>query len=341
VFHAAQPRDAAPAGISELDEARLRSELDALAGDAALLDELTAGKPLTAFVVATSIMGIWGAGGFGAHAAGHAAAEAIVQRRRAAGRPAASVAWGPVPDGDAEFTAMVRRHGVPELTDDDVTAVLDRAVDDPGEDVIAARIDWRRFATAYTAGRPSPLLTEIEEARVEEAPVEEGPVEGPADLPGLVRREVAAVLGYEDASAVPPDKAFKDLGFDSVRAVELRNRIRAATGLELSAALVFDYPSPAAVASHLAELTGGAGNRPLAGGPAEHLDLVSAAVSGMDAGERERTAVRLRRLLTELETAGDNGIDRTATDLTGASADEVLAFIDREFGASGDPAREG
>jgi acyl carrier protein len=294
-------------------------------------------------VIATSIMGSWGAGGFGAPAAAYAAAEAVGAARRADGQPATAVAWGPVPGGDAEFAETVRRHGVPEMSESDVTAALDRAVNRPGEDVVAARIDWRRFATAYTADRPSRLLAEIKEARVEPARTDE-PAEhrpAPSDLPGLVRREVAAVLGYEDASAVPADRAFKELGFDSVRAVELRNRIRAATGLDLPAALVFDYPSPAAVAGHLAELIGGAGRPPVPGDPAEHLDLLSAAVAGMDAGDRERTAVRLRRLLAELEGAAENRAEPAATDLTDASADEVLAFIDREFGAAAGPVREG
>ncbi|RKN35048.1 acyl carrier protein, partial [Streptomyces hoynatensis] len=129
--------------------------------------------------------------------------------------------------------------------------------------------DWSRFAPSFTAERPSPLLTGIPEVRealaepeqdAETAGGEAEFVQRLAAMPeaersramlDMVRTEAARTLGFESVADLPAGRAFREVGFDSVMAVELRNRLRTTTGLPLPAALVFDYPTPAAIATYL------------------------------------------------------------------------------------------
>ncbi|MEC3917833.1 SDR family NAD(P)-dependent oxidoreductase [Nocardia sp. CDC160] len=219
------------------------------------LHELTADRKLSAFVLFSSLAGVVGTPGQGNYAPGNAYLDALAEYRRARGLPATAIAWGPwAGEGMAEsgIGETARRHGVPELDPTLAVAALREALETGETTLTVAEIDWARFGVAFTATRPSPLLADLIPAT---APAPAAPELGTASLLDVVRRQVAAVLGYADAESVSATKAFKDLGLDSVTSVDLRNRLVAATGRRLSATAVFDYPTPRA----LAEFLGGAG----------------------------------------------------------------------------------
>ncbi|NUT53755.1 MAG: acyl carrier protein, partial [Saccharothrix sp.] len=143
----------------------------------------------------------------------------------------------------------------------------------------------------------------------------------------LVRSEVARVLGHGDGSAVPTGLAFRDLGFDSLTAVQLRNRLAAVTGLDLSAGLVFDHPTVVELAAHLgAELFPAATSDPFA-----DLDRIEAALAGPAVAEddRARIADRLESVLTRLRSTTAAGDGRRLDDVPD---DELFRIIDEDFG---------
>jgi len=146
----------------------------------------------------------------------------------------------------------------------------------------------------------------------------------------LVRAEVATVLGHGSPQAIDPEKAFKDLGFDSLAAVELRNRLQAATGLSLQPTLVFDFPTAAATSSYLLDELAPAGQA----GVDEELrsfELMLAAIPADDPS-RAGLAAHLRALAADLEEDGRGGGVDTER-LESASDAELLEFLDEQVGA--------
>ncbi|MEW2065348.1 type I polyketide synthase, partial [Streptomyces sp. NPDC007002] len=246
----------------------LRPKLDG----ARNLDELTRELDLTAFVLFSSLAGTLGGTGQGSYAAANAYLDALARHRRDLGLPGTSVAWG-LWGGDSLASGAVAerliRDGLPAMDPATATLALHRALDHDDTAVLVADFAWDRFTRAYTALRPSPALGDLPEVReVLDARGGPGstadgdgppalrlaalpPAERDRELLDLVRREVAAVLGHPGPEAVGPDQAFKDIGFDSLTAVELRNRLAAATGLRLSVTLAFDYPTATDLAGHL------------------------------------------------------------------------------------------
>ncbi|MFI9273469.1 type I polyketide synthase, partial [Kitasatospora sp. NPDC052896] len=236
------------------------------------LHELTDG--LSAFVLFSSIAGTVGNAGQGNYAAANAFLDALAEQRRADGLPATSIAWGPWAQGgmaaDATLEQRLRRDGVPPMAPALAVAALQQALDHGDDALTVADIAWDRFLSVMTAARPSELFGDLPEARPAagaEAPVAAGSPTG--QLAGLseaeqrrallelVRANVAAVLAHTGTETVESGRAFKELGFDSLTAVELRNRLNATTGLSLPSSLVFDYPTADALAEHLrSELLG-------------------------------------------------------------------------------------
>ncbi|MEW2035365.1 type I polyketide synthase, partial [Streptomyces roseifaciens] len=274
VFHAAGVEQFAP--FDELTPADFARTIAAKAGGAAHLDELLGDRELDAFVLFSSIAGVWGSGLQTAYAAANAFLDGLAARRRAAGLTATAIAWGPWADGGMVTDAdeeHLRRRGVVTLPAALAVTAVQRALDCDDTATVVADIDWERFIGPFTLGRPSALLSELPEVRRAEAAAPADAAGGTAPLAAqlaalpeakrtetlvdLVRAHVAAVLGHASAAEVEPDRAFKDLGFDSLTAVELRNKVNAATGLALPPTLVFDYPNATALARFLrSELLG-------------------------------------------------------------------------------------
>ncbi|MEV0136889.1 beta-ketoacyl synthase N-terminal-like domain-containing protein, partial [Dactylosporangium sp. NPDC050688] len=225
------------------------------------LDAATRDLPLDAFVLFSSFAGSVGSAGQANYAAANAALDAIVEQRRAAGRPGVSIAWGPwAGDGMAgDLGDRHRRGGVRPMDPATAVTVLSRVTDGT---VVVADIDWDTFGPAFTASRPAPLLDRLAPAAA--APVQERRFadvpagELPAYLLNLVLGQTATVLGHADAAAIRRDRAFRDLGFDSLTAVEFRNALTAATGVTLPTTVVFDHPTPEALAALLLEQISGA-----------------------------------------------------------------------------------
>ncbi|MFI7650770.1 type I polyketide synthase, partial [Micromonospora sp. NPDC049460] len=248
----------------------LRAKVDA----ARNLDELTRGRDLSAFVLFSSLAGLLGAAGQATYAPGNAFLDALAQRRRAEGLPGTSLAWGLWADGGVsagEFEQRLSRTGFGAMAPETAVRALTRALDRDETYLVVADIDWARVATAG-GRRHAPLVRDLLAAAGPAAADEASApaadlrlrLSGMSDteqlhaLRELVRAEVAAVLGHESAERVAPDRAFQDLGFTSLAAVELRNRLDAATGLALPSTLAFDYPNSTVLAGHIhAELLGG------------------------------------------------------------------------------------
>ncbi|SCG58212.1 type I polyketide synthase, partial [Micromonospora halophytica] len=270
VVHAAGLNDVAP--LLDTDTDRLAGVMTGKIAGAVHLDELLGDRPLDAFVLFASIAGIWGSGGQAGYAAGNAYLDALAERRRARGLAATSVAWGPWADGGMatdEARRELSRRGLRAMEPADAVHALRIAVGRGRPCLTVVDVDWATFAPAYTSARPRPLLADLPEARPTARPVDDDtmPADGgrslrdrllalPRDeqdrhLTDLVRAEAAAVLGHPGPERVKPRRAFKELGFDSLTAVELRNRLTRATGLSLPTTLVFDYPDPVTLADHL------------------------------------------------------------------------------------------
>jgi acyl transferase domain-containing protein/D-arabinose 1-dehydrogenase-like Zn-dependent alcohol dehydrogenase/acyl carrier protein len=266
------------AGITQtspLEDMGLAEHAAIVAGNsvgAAHLDELLADADLDAFVLFSSNAGVWGSGGQAGYAGANAYLDALAEHRRGRGRTATSLAWGAWGGGGLTATSgateQLRRRGVLEMDPDTAMAAFVQAVGRGETFRAVADVDWSRFVPGFTARRPSPLLSELPEVRAALADSPAATDGGPASelarrvagtpeaererlLLDLVLAEVAPVLGHDNATALEATRPFKDLGFDSLTAVDLRNRLRTATGLQLPATLVFDYPTPLALARHV------------------------------------------------------------------------------------------
>ncbi|MER6016470.1 SDR family NAD(P)-dependent oxidoreductase [Streptomyces bluensis] len=324
------------------------------------LHELTRGAQLTAFVLYSSVAGLLGTAGQANYAAGNTFLDALAAHRRAQGLPGTSLAWGlwaeaSTISGGLDETDLRRlaRVGLRPIATGDGLALFD-AAQSTGEAVLAvsgldsaalrgrgAELPPVLRGFAGPAGPAGRRAAGVGDAAAEEAPLGQrlaglGPVERERALTDLVRGQVAVVLGHADADRVEADRAFQELGFDSLTAVELRNQLHRATGLRLPTTLVFDHPTPHALAAHLlGELV------VEEEGPTSAADTVLAELADLEAAitsaapdreARDRIRARLRELLRASEaqdappTAGEEQQD--GADLDAASDEELFALLD-------------
>ncbi|MFJ4658844.1 type I polyketide synthase [Nocardia sp. NPDC088792] len=247
----------------------LRPKLDA----ALYLHEATSDRELSAFVLFSSVAGVLGGPGQGNYAAANTFLDALAQHRRALGLPATSLAWGPweqtggmTADLDDTATARIARIGARPLSAGEGLALFDAAWPTAEAVLAPVRLELSVLRAQAAAESLPAMLQGLVRAPARRAVVESSLTATLSGLPepeqdrivlDLVRAEAAIVLGHTGSGEIDAGTAFRDFGFDSLTAVELRNRLAERTGLRLPATLVFDHPTPAALAQWLrSELLG-------------------------------------------------------------------------------------
>nr|AZF85946.1 type I polyketide synthase [Catenulispora sp.] len=355
VIHAAGAVD--DGVLAGLAPSRVAGVVGAKAAGALILDEATRDLDLQAFIVFSSFAGMVGSPGQGLYAAANAVGDAVIARRRAAGLAGVSLGWGPwagagMADADG-IESRQRRGGM--LPMDPAVAIqalglLGAATEAVSGAVVVADVEWERFGTAFAASG-SALLAEIPAAAIPAAE-ESGPgaaalaaavTEAPPERRlGLVLDAVSAlagaVLGHAPGAVVDPERAFRDVGFDSLTAVEFGNALSAKTGLRLAGTTVFDYPTPQALAEHLtARLTGEEAVPDGEAAVLADLDRLEAAILGISPDHDAHAAVRARLhvMLSKVDQAGTSASgEQAAVRLEAATDEELFQFIHDELGRS-------
>ncbi|WP_452672833.1 SDR family NAD(P)-dependent oxidoreductase [Streptomyces abikoensis] len=345
--------------VTSLTPDRLATVLRPKADAAWHLHELTKDLDLAAFIGYSSISGVMGSAGQANYAAGNVFLDALAHHRRGLGLPAQSLAWGAWAQGSGMTGTLsqadmqrIAASGVPPLTVAQGLALFDAAIglDEPyvvpiGPASGARRAQGevppllrglvkggRRVAAAAGDGAATAagLARQLREIREEER------VRFAVEL---VRAEAARVLGHASPEAIGAKKGFQDLGFDSLTAVELRNRLTASTGLRLPATLTFDHPTPVSLAEHLVSQLVGEDGPDTSSSLLAELDRLDSALTTTEPDALTRAAVsnRLLQMLEKwrggaAETAGTEVAERIGS----ASEDEIFDFIDNELGRLGD-----
>ncbi len=359
VFHAAGVLD--DAVIESLTPERVDPVLRAKVDGAWNLHELTQDLDLSAFVMFSSMAGIVGAPGQGNYAAANSFLDGLATYRRAHGLPGLSVAWGMWEEASAmtqhlgdRDKARMSRVGLATLSTRQALELFDTALLGEQPFVVATRLD--RGALTLNGAALPPLLSQLAtrparrvldhtdmvsmtglRARLQGLT----PDQRQRELVDLVCSNAATVLGHSTAD-VKAEHAFQDLGFDSLTAVELRNRLKIATGLTLSPTLIFDYPTPSALAEHLdAQLA-----TSTTSGPPDRMarfnDIVRELQAllnqpGLNPDDKAQLVTRLENLLTTVTSSSqttfpEHADDTFDDDIDTATESQLFAILDEELG---------
>ncbi len=340
--------------IGSLTPERIDRVLAAKVDGAWNLHELTIDLDLSAFVLFSSVAATMGSPGQGNYAAANAFLDALAVRRGALGLAGTSIAWGLWAQesdmtshlGDIDHTRM-NRMGVLALSTEEGFALFDAALAANEALIVSARLDMKALRARARDGELHALLRELVSVRpraasgsshgslaelvAHTAQGQRGPV-----VLELVRSETARVLGHRTPDAVEAQRPFKEMGFDSLAGVELRNRLAAQTGMRLPATLVFDYPTPEAVAGYLLEEVAAQTSAP-ADGASVDLEQLQRALSTMSAKEAQRSGMAdaLQSILSTWASTGDaSETDEGEDDLSSATDEEIFDLIDRDLGVS-------
>ncbi|MEU7982400.1 type I polyketide synthase [Micromonospora sp. NPDC049081] len=361
VFHAAGVLD--DGVLTGLTAQRCAAVLRPKARGAWNLHELTRGRRLSAFVLFSSVAATVGTAGQANYAAANGFLEALAGQRRAEGLPGLAVGWGLWGTGGmagelgAADRARLARIGISPMAAADALGLLDEAL--AGVDpylppvVVAAAFAPSALRAAAGAGGLPDVLTAL--APVVPVParraaaVSSAPGNDPGSLTDslaalstqqrgerlldLVRTEIRGVLGYTDAEAVDDERSLRDMGFDSLTAVELRNRLNTVTGLRLPTTLVFDFPTAVALSEQIGTRLVPETGEP-AGAVLAVLDRLDALLATRDIpdGEEDDIGERLRNLLWNWQ--GRQGGDEAAggaDELDTIDDDDLFHTLDREL----------
>ncbi|MEV1322029.1 type I polyketide synthase [Micromonospora arborensis] len=337
--------------IESLTPDRVRAVLAAKADSARHLHELTAHLDLTAFVLFSSVAGMLGTAGQGNYAAANAYLDALATHRRLQGLPAVSLPWGMWEERSGLTRHLDRieinrmsRGGLSPMPTPEALRLFDLAVAADEPVLVPIRLNLAAVRTepeipallrGLVRARPRRTASASHEgtAGLRRRITEADPGEREPIALRLLCQEIAVVLGYRGPENVPVDRTFNEMGFDSLTAVQLRNRLKAATELSLPATLVFDYPTPAALARHLLDRISGDPSPETAG--IQAIDHLERMLGMLPAGDEQgvRVARRLRDVLDRW-AAKDQAPGDAGDDLDTASDDELIAILGRELRGS-------
>jgi polyketide synthase 7 len=358
VFHAVGVLD--DGLIASLTPERVDAVLRAKVDGAWNLHELTRDLDLSAFVMFSSMAGIVGTAGQGNYAAANSFLDGLAAHRRAQGLAGLSVAWGLWEQTSAmtqhladRDKARMSRVGLAPLSTEQALRLFDTAMLTDRAVTVAARPDPAALAD-HGAALP-PLLSQlvsrptrrvIDETDTTAASMTSlvarlhglSPQQRHGQLVDLVCSNAATVLGRQNAADINAAAVFQDIGFDSLTAVELRNRLKTATGLSLSPTLIFDYPTPTALAEHLdtrlAVTTTGADQPDLM---ARFNDITRELQTllnqpGWTPDDKTNLSARIQTILTTLSS--DLGAhDPDDEDIHTATESQLFAILDEELGS--------
>jgi NADPH:quinone reductase-like Zn-dependent oxidoreductase/acyl carrier protein len=315
------------------------------------LHELTERMDLSMFVLFSSAAGALGTPGQANYAAANAFLDALAAHRRALGLPGVSLAWGLWEEassltGDLREVDIGRmaRSGMRALASEEGLRLFDHALETGESMVLPVALDLRALRTQARMGVLPPLFEDLVQVSARASDRKAGSLarrlaatpepEREGVTLELVRAQVATVLGHSSAEAIDPKRTFKELGFDSLAAVELRNRLNAATGLRLSPTLVFDYPTPAVFTEYLlGEFDLGLTGQATAEAELDRFEDLLSEIASNDA-RRVKIAARLQTLLARLgDRASEDDLEGGGDiDFEAASDDEMFELIDGELG---------